>query len=221
MKTTLPTDQFIERLASGLEPVRVLRAPSLRAVLWLAVAGAIGASLILLFAPWGSVRPRLAGPRVMLECVATAATAVCAIFAAFALSMPDRSRRWFWLPWPAFLVWLGASGLGCLRNGFSLGGTGGIMGESPHCFVFITAASVPLAAGLFWMLRRARPIDPLPVAVLGTLGVAASAALLLEFFHPFDVTVIDLSLHLAAVGLVVLVGTFWRRSLLDAGGMSL
>jgi hypothetical protein len=82
--------------------------------------------------------------------------------------------------------------------------------------MFITSASVPLAVGLFWMLRRARPIDPLPVAAIGTLGVAATAAFILEFFHPFDVTVIDLTWHLSAVGLVVLLGTAWRRPLLDA-----
>jgi hypothetical protein len=112
------------------------------------------------------------------------------------------------------MVWLGASGLGCLSNGLSLHGPDGISGESPHCFAFIVGMSVPLALGLFWMLRRARPIAPLSVAALGTLGVAASAAFMLQFFHPFDVTVIDLSLHLAAIALVVLLGTMWRRPLL-------
>jgi len=72
-----------------------------------------------------------------------------------------------------------------------------------------------LAAGLFWMLRRARPINALPVAAIGTLGVAATAAFVLEFFHPFDVTAIDLALHLSAIALVVLVGIAWRRLLLD------
>jgi hypothetical protein len=39
---------------------------------------------------------------------------------------------------------------------------------------------------------------------------------MLQFFHPFDVTVIDLALHLSAVALVVLIGTLWRRPLLAA-----
>jgi hypothetical protein len=68
------------------------------------------------------------------------------------------------------------------------------------------------------MLRRARPLDALPVAAVGTLGVAATAAFVLQFFHPFDVTVIDLALHLAAIALVVLIGTTLRRPLLDASG---
>jgi hypothetical protein len=54
------------------------------------------------------------------------------------------------------------------------------------------------------------------VAALGTLGVAASAAFVLQFFHPFDVTLIDLTLHLSAIALVMLIGTLWRRPLLAA-----
>jgi len=84
------------------------------------------------------------------------------------------------------------------------------------CLALLEDASLPLAAGLFWMLRRARPIAPLPVAALGTLGVAATAAFILQFFHPFDVTAIDLGLHLAAIALVVVIGTAWRRRLLAA-----
>jgi hypothetical protein len=220
MAQSMQTDQFIEQLASQLEPVRVLRAPALRALLWLAFVGVITAALIMRFAQMSSALPRLATPRVAVECAATALTAVSAILAAFELSVPDRSPRWAWLPLPPFLVWLSASGLGCLRNGLGLHQAEGLVGHSSHCFAFITAASVPLAAGLFWMLRRARPIDPLPVAAIGTLGVAATAAFILEFFHPFDVTVIDLSLHLAAIGLVVVLGTAWRRGLLDAGNQS-
>jgi hypothetical protein len=212
----MQTDQFIEHLASELEPVQVLRSPALRALLWLAFVGVVTAALILRYAHMSSVLQRLAVPRVAVECVATALTAVTAIVAAFELSVPDRSPRWAWLPLPPFLLWLAASGLGCLRNGLSLPGPEGFLGDSPHCFMFITSASVPLAVGLFWMLRRARPIDPLPVAAIGTLGVAATAAFILEFFHPFDVTVIDLTWHLSAVGLVVLLGTAWRRPLLDA-----
>jgi len=215
MTQRMQTDQIIERLASQLEPVRVLRSPAVRALFWLALVGVLATALIMRYAHMSSALQRLAAPQVAVECAATALTAVCAIVAAFQLSVPDRSLRWAWLPLPPLLVWLAASGLGCLRNGLGTHGPDGL-GHSSHCFVFITAASVPLAVGLFWMLRRARPIDPLPVAAIGTLGVAATAAFILEFFHPFDVTLIDLSLHLAAVGLVVLLGTAWRRRLLDA-----
>lgn len=212
----MQTDKLIESLAARLQPVRPMHAPLLRALLWLAVVGAAGALLVLRAGAVGIFMQRIATPRVAVEQFATALTAVCAIIAAFELSVPGRSPRWAVMPLPPFLIWLGASGLGCLQNGLSLHRADGFAGESPHCFAFIALASVPLAAGLFWMLRRARPIAPLPVAALGTLGVAASAAFLLQFFHPFDVTLIDLALHLAAIALVMLIGTLWSRPLLTA-----
>jgi hypothetical protein len=211
------TDKLIEDLAGTLQPVRRLHAPLWRAGAWLLAVAAVCAVLILRFANLAIFMQRVAVPRTAAECAATAVTGITAVIAAFMLSVPGRSTRWALLPLPPFLSWLGASGLGCLQNGLSLHTGGSFIGHSGHCFVFITAASVPLAIALFAMLRRARPIAPLPVAALGTLGVAAIAAFILQFFHPFDVTVIDLTLHLAAIGLMVLVGTALRRPLLAAG----
>lgn len=205
----MDTEQLITVLANRLRPVRPLRPPAVRALLWLAVVAALSALLILRYSDLEVFRHRMGSPRVLLECISTALTAIAGITAAFELSVPGRSPRWALLPAAPFLAWLGSSGLGCLQNGL-----GGSARESMHCFVFITAVSVPLAASLLWMLRRARPIAPLPVAAVGALGAAATAAFLLEFFHPFDVTVIDLALHLAAVMLVIVVLTALRRQLL-------
>jgi hypothetical protein len=210
------TEQLIEQLAEELRPVQRLADPAVRALLWLMICGALCLALILHFAHPAMYRPHLAVPRIAVETIATGLTAIAATVAAFELSVPGRSARWAWLPVPPLLIWLAASGLGCLQNGFSLGGPGGMIGHSAHCFRFIVAVSLPLGLGLFWRLRRARPIDPLPVAALGTLATAASAAFLIQFFHNFDVTVIDLAFHLAAVGLVVLVGLALRRPLLNA-----
>ncbi len=207
----MSTEKLIADLAARLEPVERLRPPAVRALLWLAVVAAVSLAVILRFANLEVFWHRVATPRVAVECVATALTGIAGIFAAFQLSIPGRSARWAALPLPPFLFWLAASGLGCLQNGFGHG-----IGESSHCFVFIAGASVPLAASLVWMLRRARPIAPLPVAALGALGAAAVAAFVLQFFHPFDVTVIDLTLHLAAVMVVMAVVTGLRRPLLGA-----
>ena len=212
----MQTDRLIESLAAQLQPVRRLHAPLLRALLWLALVSAATVLLIMREAHLGIFMQRMATPRVAMDCIATGLTAITAVIAAFELSVPGASPWWCALPLPPFLLWLAASGLGCLENGLGLYGAHASAGESYSCFTFIAAASLPLAAGLFWMLRRARPIAPLPVAALGTLGVAATSAFVLQFFHPFDVTVSDLTLHLAAVALVILVGTAWRGKLLAA-----
>ncbi len=205
----MDTERLIGELVAGLEPVERLRSPAVRALQWLAVVAAVSLAVILGFANLEEFRHRAADPRVAAECIATALTGMAAILAAFELSVPGRPVRWAALPVPPLVAWLAASGLGCLRNGFGHG-----VGESSHCFVFIAAASVPLAVSLMWMLRRARPIAPLPVAALGALGAAATAAFVLEFFHPFDVTVIDLLLHLSAVAVVMVAVTWLRRPLL-------
>jgi hypothetical protein len=205
----MDTEQLITELAGELQPVSRLRSPAVRALQWLAVVAVLSTVLILRYADLGVFWHRVAAPAVALECIGTLLTAITGIFAAFQLSVPGRSAWWAALPAGPFLLWIGASGLGCLSHGI-----GADSRESAHCFVFIAAVSVPLAASLLWMLRSARPIAPLPVAALGAIGAAATAAFLLEFFHPFDVTVIDLALHLAAFALVIVVLIVLRRPLL-------
>jgi hypothetical protein len=207
------TDDLIESLAADLTPVTPLRAPLWRALLWLAIVSSIAVLVVWRFANLSVFIGRMEVPRIALEGLGSLLTAIASIVVAFELSVPGRSSRWAWLPLPPLLLWLGASGMGCLANGLGLQAA---QGESPHCFMFIAGLSVPLSVGLFWMLRRARPIAPLPVAAFGTLGVAASAATLLQFFHPFDITVLDLTFHLAAVGFVVFLGAALRRPLLAA-----
>jgi hypothetical protein len=212
----MDTERLIESLSAQLTPVRPLAPPALRAALWLGAATLLGALVVSLTVGLHIFSARVALPRIALQCAGEGLTAATAVLAAFMRSVPGRSPRWALLPLPGCVLWLTSSGLGCLANGWSLHEPGGFIGESSHCFAFILGASVPLAAGLFLALRRARPINPLPVATLGMLGVAATAAFALEFFHAFDVTVIDLALHLAAVGVVMALGIGLRRRALAA-----
>jgi len=79
-------------------------------------------------------------------------------------------------------------------------------------------------------LAMARLIDRTPdkaaVAGAGGLGVAALAAFFLQSFHPFDVTFMDLSVHMVAVCIVVAVSTLagdfsTRRKVFHLGIVSL
>lgn len=197
------TEQLISTLGQGLAPVRPLRPPVLRAILWLGAAALLAGFAILRFANLGVFAARNAEPRMALECAATLLTAITAVVAAFHLSLPDRTSLWRYAPLPPLALWIATSGLGCLQTGIGLGPPGARLGESTNCFMFIVVVSVPAAALLYAVLRRARPLEPLPVALTAALGVAALAAFVLQFFHPFDTTGIDLALHLAAVAVVV------------------
>ena len=212
-------ENLIDRLAAEVRPVRPLRAPSLRALTALAMIVGAASITVAMLGDVAGLRDRYAGREALLalEMAAILATAVLAILAAFFISIPGRSKRWIAAPVPFFAGWLMASGLGCYSDFVRRGGGGWELGESLHCLWFILATSAVVAPLLVWQLARARPIDPLPVALMGGLGVAASSAFVLQFFHPFAVTFIDLAVHLAAIMVVVgTVGMLNRRALAPA-----
>jgi len=197
------TEQLIDRLVAEARPVRRLRPPLLRALLWLLAVAALSAIGILLFSDLAVFARRAADPKLRLELVGTALTGIAAVVAAFQLSLPDRASAWALLPLPPLLLWIASSGYSCYRHWIVYGPDGWEIGESADCFRFILALSVPLGVSLWILLRRARPLAPIRVAAVGGLGVAAIAAFLLQFFHPFDVTFMDLAIHAVAVGIVV------------------
>ena len=198
------TPDLIEQLARDAAPVKRLASPVRRALLFLAGGAAVLVAIILIggIAP-GSLQ-RLSETRVVLETAATTLTGVAAILAALTIAIPGRSPFWGALPVPPLLLWLATSAYGCYRNWLAYGADGSLaLGRSADCFVFIVLASIPMALALLVALRRARPLNAVPVLAVGALGVAGLTAAALQFFHPFDVTVMDLALHVIAVGLVV------------------
>lgn len=198
-----PHDRLIGALAANLQPVRPLLSPLVRAIIWLALVAAIAAALAMFADLPGMWHRLMATPDMWLAVLGSIATAITAALAAFELSLPDRSRAWALLPLPAFMLWLGASGLGCLRAYVLPGTHVATMGETRDCLVFIIGVSVPLSAVLILMLRRAYSLTPALTATMAGLASAAAAATLLNFFHPYDAAATDLVVHLVAVGIVI------------------
>jgi hypothetical protein len=196
-------DQLIGALAANLRPVRPLPPPALRTLLWLMLVAAVAAALAT-FSDLAVMWHRITATSDMwLAVLGSIATMATAAFAAFELSLPDRSRAWALLPLPATALWVGASGLGCMRAYVLPGTHVAALGEARDCLLFIIGLSVPLSATLIVMLRRAYSLAPPLTAAMAGLGSAAAAATLLNFFHPFDATATDLAVHAVAVAIVV------------------
>lgn len=208
-----PTEELIDRLAADARPVRPLPPPLNRALTALAVLAATGAAIVLAVGDVEGLVARYAGRQALmaLEMAAMLLTGLLALLGAFVVSIPGRSRHWLLAPLPPLLLWIGLSGAGCYAELLRTGSAGALPGESPQCFAFLIATSLFVGLPLFWQLARARPIDPLPVAALGGLGAAASSAFLLQFFHPFALTLVDLGFHLLAVLLIVGASSLSRR----------
>jgi hypothetical protein len=196
-------EHLIRNLANDLVPVRRLRSPTVRALSWLGVVALVGAALAR-FADLPALETRLSGaPDMWLAVIGSVLTAVLAALAAFQLSLPDANRAWVLLPLPAAMLWIIASGLGCLRVWFVPGTHVAELNDARDCLIFIIGISIPLSALMFVMLRRACSLEPGLTAVSAGLATAAAAATLLNFFHPFDAAATDLAVHSCAVALVV------------------
>ncbi len=205
------TDKLIAELTAEAKPVRRLWPPMVRAAAWLAVIGAASLAFVLHGSDLTKFAARASDPRMAVELAATLATGLTGVIAAFHLSLPDRTRAWAWLPAPFIIVWMSLSGLGCYTHWAEQDARGWALGQSSQCFVFVLTAGVPLAAVLGWSLRRSAPLQPRLTAAVGAVGVAGLAAFILQFFHPFDVTLLDLGAHLAAVLLLIGVMTLAGR----------
>lgn len=210
------TEGVIAAMAADVRPVTPLAPPLRRALVTLAVLLAAGAASAWLWGDAAGLRTRYAGrdALMLLEMGAMLATALAAVIAAFILSVPGAAQSWRLAPLPPLIAWIALGGAGCVQDLERLGPAGFALGHGGDCLIFILAAGAAVGAPLLWRLSRARPIDPLPVALLGGLGAAALAALLLQFFHPFAVTLVDLGIHLGAVAIVVALAGAGRRRLL-------
>jgi hypothetical protein len=196
-------ERLIRDLAADLAPVQRLAPPTVRALGWLAVVVAVAVALATV-ANLSALWHRLSGaPDLWLAVLGSAATAILAAIAAFQLSLPDAGRAWALLPLPAALLWIFASGLGCLRAWLAPDTHVANMSEARDCLMFIVGLSGPLSALLIMMLRRACSLQPGLTAAIGGLAAAAAAATLLNFFHPFDAAATDLVVHAFAVAFVI------------------
>jgi len=198
-----PNDRLIDALVADLRPARPLLPPALRTLIWLMLVAAVAIGLAM-FADVAAMGRRIGAiPDMWLAVLGSIATMATAAFAAFELSLPDRSRAWALLPLPAAALWVGASGLGCMRAYVLPGTHVAGFGETRDRLLFIIGLSVPLSAALIVMLRRAYSLAPPLTAAMAGLASAAAAATLLNFFHPFDAAAADLALHAVAVLIVV------------------
>jgi hypothetical protein len=201
-------DPLIQGLAADLRPVRRLPRPLQRTVLWLG-AVAIVAVMLAAFADLAATQRRLmAAPDMWFAVTGSTLTAVLATIAAFQLSLPDGRTIWALLPIPSALLWVSASGLGCLRTWLVPGTHDASFAEAKDCFVFIVGLSIPLSAILILMLRRGYSLRPNLMGVIGGLAVAAASATLLNLFHPYDAAATDLTVHATAVTVVILANQF-------------
>ena len=196
-------DHLIDELTGELMPVHRLWSPWVRASLWIGLVLVIAAYLAMTTDVADMLHRLGEAVDMWLAVIGSSLTAILAAFAVFQLSLPDRDPRWALLPLPGAALWIGASGLGCLRTIILPGTHVASLADTRACLTFIVGMSIPLSIVMVLMLRRAYTLRPNLTAMIGGLAVASASATLLNFVHPFDAAATDLSVHVLAVAIVV------------------
>lgn len=208
---------LIEKLGAGLAPVRRLLPPWQRTAGWLLPVVLLAALLSWHYGTTPMLRRWAITPDLAWAGIGAAMTAIGAAWAAFALAVPGRRAAWVWLAVPGTVLWIGASGLGCLRDWIAPGTELAGPAQSAHCLMFILGFSLPLSILLIALLRRACPLRPMRTAIMAGLASAAASAFLLEICHPYDAAATDLLTHALAVTLVIGINAAMGGRLLTRG----
>lgn len=216
----MDTDVLIDGLATGLEPVRRLRPPWVRATRWLAC----GIPPLLIVALFDGIAIELsilaANPRMAVELAAIVATAAAAAMCAFAATIPGASRGWFLLPMIPLAVWLASVGEACAADWIRLGLAGLRLRFDGSCFLPMVMMSLIPIVTMLTMLRRGAPLIPRATLLLGTLAIAALTNLGLRLIHIPDVSFMALIWSFAVVALLSAVAMGRGRRLLGWRAMS-
>jgi hypothetical protein len=211
----MSTDDLIDLLVADAIPVRRLRPPIARALCWLLFA----ALILALVAVGHGVRPdlmlKLRQPVFSISVAAALMTGVLGSMASFIASIPGRSRRWLLLPVPALTVWISTIGYGCLTDWVSIGPGGVSLGETARCFATLAVTGIPLSLAMLIMLRYVARLTPVPVAMTGSLAVAAMTAAALSLFHPLDATVMVLMWNFGFAAMLLVLSSLYGRRLFE------
>jgi hypothetical protein len=210
------TERLIDALVAGATPVRRLRPPLVRALSWLALAGAILALLAIGHGLRSDLVAHLRQPIFLVSIAAALATGVLAAIAAFMVSLPDRSQSWLLLPIPALVVWVSTVGYGCLTDWVAIGPDGVHLGETLRCFATLVLTSVPLTVALAVMLRHAALLRPVAATLAGALAVAAITSSALALLHDIDATAMILIWNLGTAAVIVALGGLFGARLFRA-----
>jgi hypothetical protein len=202
----MDTDEFIKRLAADLQPVRPLRPPWARAVLWLGIALPYVAAVV-----WGKLMMIDAAQigadaRFMVEQAATLATALTAAIAAFCSVIPGFDRRVLLVPLAPLGLWLASVGQGCVQDWLRFGADGLTIRPDWDCLPPATVIGIVPAIVLVIMLRRGAPLRPRVTLALAALAVASVANFGLQFAHARDVSIMVLVWHLGAAAALSALG---------------
>jgi hypothetical protein len=195
----MTTEDFVNRLALTVTPVRPLRRPWTRAAFWTLGTGLYLGVLTLVMASSDDFAANTIRPLFVAQQLLAIATSVIAAGAALGSVVPGHSKRAWLLLVLVASAWF-ASILVELPNSWNAVGLAGlaIAGEWP-CVVMIVVGGMLPAIGLAYMLRRGAPMTPRLTTGLSAVAAAGLASVVACVSEPHPNGLVVLVWHGGAV----------------------
>jgi hypothetical protein len=211
----METEKLIQQLAARVAPVAPLRNPWIRMAGWFALAAPCIAIAVLVMAPRGDLMAKLGDPRFVIEQIAALATGLTAAVAAFATTIPGRSRGFMLLPVLPLAIWLGSVGQGCLASWVHSGPEGLWLQPDWACIPAIAMIGLVPAVAMAIMLRRGAPLMPSMTVALGGLAAAGLGDFGLRLSHSIDASLMVLVWQFGTVVLLTILAGWAGRYILS------
>jgi hypothetical protein len=188
---------------TGALAMFIASAPLQSAAALLAVLAAASALFVLLFADPDLIARAFHDPEELWELIGASLTTIAAFLAAFRIRVRGRTLLWRATPLALFAAWQTLSIIYCFDAPLEKPAEQLLYGHSPECFLFILAASIPIALVLFATLNLYRTAWTWSASAMAGLAISSLAVLLLQFFHHTEMNLGDWSIHMLAMGIVV------------------
>jgi hypothetical protein len=215
----LETEQLAHQLADRPAPVRRLQPPWRRAAIWFAISLPYIAAVT--FAHPMQIEPSelLADRQFIVEQLATLATAVTAVLAAFCSVVPGYNRKILLVPLLPLAVWLASLGEGCIRDWIRWGADGLALRADWDCLPPALMIGTIPALTIVIMLRRGAPLFPRATMAMAALAVAALGNFGLRLFHLGDASIMVLVWHFGSVIVLSLLAAWIGKLVLNWNGV--
>lgn len=186
------TEDFVERLALDVTPVRPLRRPWIRAAVWSLGTSLYLGVLALLMTSSDDLAVNATRPSFIVQQVFAIATSVTAAAAALGSIVPGYSRRVLLVPAVAATAWMASILVEFPQASSEPGLAGLVLPREWPCVVTIVLGGALPALGLAFMLRSGAPLTPRLTTGLSVLAAAmlASVVTCVAAPHPSGIAVL-------------------------------
>jgi hypothetical protein len=198
----MKTDILIHNLALECRPVRPIGHPLKRFLIWIISSVVLLAAGIIILSPPHDVLSSVPTATFMVPAVAMLAISLICALSAFMISIPDqRARKFNLFSITVLIAWFALTAYLFAMSDLA---------DSSHgliCILRIIGLSILPGALLFYMLKRAAPMNTRMVGLIAAFGALALGGIGVQFVCPNLAVTHLIAWHFMPVGVLALLGS--------------